>query len=94
METQQPLTPVQIDNWHALGFIYGVEESTTEAPVDILHESPPSTIPFYEDSPPHQPSCESLPPSQGVGQTVSSPSPGVNLSLSVSAPTNRRPKAA
>uniref|UniRef100_A0A093V6S0 3-phytase B n=1 Tax=Talaromyces marneffei PM1 TaxID=1077442 RepID=A0A093V6S0_TALMA len=75
METQQPPTPVQIDNWHALGVIYGVEEeSTTEAPADILHESPPSTIPFDEDSPPHQPSIESLPPSQDVGHTASSPS--------------------
>jgi hypothetical protein len=86
METQQPPTPVQIDNWHALGFIYGVEEqSTTEAPADILHESPPSTIPFDEDSPPHQPSSEPLPPSegvgpsQGVGHTASFPSPVVNF---------------
>jgi hypothetical protein len=77
METQQPPTPVRIDNWHALGFIYG-EESTTEAPADILHESP-STIPFDEDSPPHQPSSEPLPPSQGVGPTASSPSPVVNF---------------
>jgi hypothetical protein len=49
METQQPPTPAYIDNWHDFGFIYGVEESTTEASADILHESPPSTIPFDED---------------------------------------------
>jgi hypothetical protein len=80
METQQPPTPVQLDNWHRLGFIYGAkEESTTEAPGDILHESHPSTIPFDEDSPPHPPPSEPLPPSQDVGQTASSPSPVVNL---------------
>lgn len=79
MQTQQPPIPVQINNWHALGFIYRVEESMTEAPADISHESPPSTIPFDEDSPPHQPSSELLPPSQGVGHTASSPSVVVNF---------------
>lgn len=80
METQQQPTPVRIDDWLALGFIYGVEEEiTTEAPAEILLESPPSTIPD-EDSTPHQLPSEPLPPSQEVGHAAISPSPVVEIS--------------
>ncbi|KAF3389704.1 hypothetical protein DPV78_011776 [Talaromyces pinophilus] len=72
IETQQPPTPTQIDSWHDF-------ESTTEVSADILHESPPSTIPFDEHSPPRRLSSEPLPPSQGVGDMANSPSPVVNF---------------
>uniref|UniRef100_A0A093X9Z2 Zinc metalloprotease ZmpB n=1 Tax=Talaromyces marneffei PM1 TaxID=1077442 RepID=A0A093X9Z2_TALMA len=78
METQQPPTPAQIDNWHTLGFIYAVEEEiTTENPADISLESP--TIPFDEDSPPYQPPSELLPSSQEARQAASSPAPVVEI---------------
>uniref|UniRef100_A0A093URN7 Putative galactinol--sucrose galactosyltransferase 5 n=1 Tax=Talaromyces marneffei PM1 TaxID=1077442 RepID=A0A093URN7_TALMA len=81
METRQPPTPAQIDNWHALGFIYGVEEGImTESPADILLESPPSTIPFDEDSPPRQLPSERLPSSEEVGEAAGSPSPAIEIS--------------
>jgi hypothetical protein len=77
MKTQQPPTPAQIDNWHALGFMYAEEEIKTETPADISLESP--TIPFDEDSPPHQPPSELLPPSQEAGHAASSPAPVVEI---------------
>lgn len=84
METQQPPTPAQIGNWHALGFIYGVEEGiATEAPTDILLESPaspPSTIPFDEDSPPRQLPNERVPSAEEVGEAAGSPSPVIEIS--------------
>ncbi|EEA18504.1 hypothetical protein TMatcc_001212 [Talaromyces marneffei ATCC 18224] len=84
METQQPPTPAQIVNWHALGFIYGVEERiATEAPTDILLESPaspPSTIPFDEDSPPRQLPSERVPSGEEVGEAAGSPSPVFEIS--------------
>ena len=68
------ISPDPVCTYHArppaLGFIYGVEEeTTTEAPADILLEAPPSTIPFDEDSPPHQLPSELLPPSQEVSHS-------------------------
>ncbi|EED20480.1 hypothetical protein TSTA_037010 [Talaromyces stipitatus ATCC 10500] len=87
METQQPQqppTPAQIDNWHALGFIYGVEEGiATEAPTDILLESPaspPSTIPFDEDSPPRQLPSERVLSGEEVCEAAGSPSPVIEIS--------------
>ncbi|KUL81959.1 hypothetical protein ZTR_11415 [Talaromyces verruculosus] len=84
MEIQQPTTPAQIDNWHALGFIYGVEEAiATEAPTDILLESPaspPSTIPFDEDSPPRQLPSERVSSGEEVGEAAGSPSPVIEIS--------------
>ncbi|KAI7969579.1 hypothetical protein EIK77_005864 [Talaromyces pinophilus] len=76
METHQPPTPAQIDNWHTLGFVYAVEEGImTDTPADISLESP--TIPFDEDSPPDQPPSELLPSSQEAGHAASSPAPVV-----------------
>lgn len=84
METQQPPTPAQLDNWHDLGFIYGVEEGiATEAPTDILLESPaspPSTIPFDEDSPPRQLPSERVPSGEEVGEAAGSSSPVIEIS--------------
>ncbi|KAI7977219.1 hypothetical protein EIK77_004066 [Talaromyces pinophilus] len=78
METQQPPTPAQIDNWHTLGFIYAVEEGImTDTPADISLESP--TIPLDEDSPPDQPPSELLPSSQEAGHAASSPAPVVEI---------------
>ncbi|EEA18519.1 hypothetical protein PMAA_007980 [Talaromyces marneffei ATCC 18224] len=78
IETQQPPTPAQIDNWHTLGFIYAVEEGImTDTPADISLESP--TIPFDEDSPPDQPPSELLPSSQEAGHAASSPAPVVEI---------------
>ncbi|KAI7971164.1 hypothetical protein EIK77_004679 [Talaromyces pinophilus] len=72
METQQPPTPAQIDNWYTLGFIYAVEEGIMiDTPTDISLKSP--TIPFDEDLPPDQPPSELLPCSQEAGHAASSP---------------------
>jgi hypothetical protein len=81
METQQPPTPAQIDNWHDLGFIYGVEAGiATEAPTDESPASPPSTIPFDEDSPPRQLPSERVLSGEEVGEAAGSPSPVIEIS--------------
>ncbi|KAI7976414.1 hypothetical protein EIK77_010174 [Talaromyces pinophilus] len=84
METQQLPIPALIDNLHALGFIDGVEEGIAiEAPTNILLESPvspPSTIPFDEDSPPRQLPSERVPSGEEVGKAAGSPSPVIEIS--------------
>lgn len=82
METQQPPTPAQINDWHALGFTYG-EGVAPESPTDIILESPaslPSTIPFDEDSPPQQLPSERVPSGEEVGEAAGSSSPVIEIS--------------
>ncbi|EED15461.1 hypothetical protein TSTA_049010 [Talaromyces stipitatus ATCC 10500] len=81
METQQQPALVQIDDWHIPDFTHEAEEElATEGPAQIILDSPPSTIPFDEDSPPRQSPSERLPPSEEVGEAAGSPSPVIEIS--------------
>jgi hypothetical protein len=80
METQQPAF-VQIDDWHIPDFTYEAdEELVTGDTAQIRLDSPPSTIPFDEDSPPQQLPSERVPSGEEVGEAAGSPSAVIEIS--------------
>ncbi|EED19015.1 hypothetical protein TSTA_023500 [Talaromyces stipitatus ATCC 10500] len=81
METQQQPALVQTDDWRIPGLIDEAEEELApEGPTQVLHDSPPSTISFDEDSPPRQPHSERLSPSEEVEEAAGCPSPVIEIS--------------
>lgn len=81
METSQQPALVQIGDWHIPDFTHEAEEElATEDPAQIILDSPPSTIPFDEYSPPRQSPSERLRPSEEVGEAAGSPLPVIEIS--------------
>jgi hypothetical protein len=74
MERQLQNAPIQIDDSNHPRFTHTAEgeEPITEAAAQTIFDSPPSTIPFDEDSPPRRPPSERFSHAEEVGDQYTS----------------------